>query len=270
MAEELIGREALERIIRRAAELQAGERDIGEGLKRDEVLALGKEVGIPVRYLEQALVEEQTRGPVDPGWLARLAGPAALRAARIVTGDPGAVERALSERLEKDELLRVKRRFPDHTTWEPRAGAFASLQRALGAGGRRFALARAAEVAAGITALEPGACHVQLVADVRNVRRQRVGAGGAVFAAGGLVAAVLPALGVLEPWPLLPLAAAVVAAAATRRTYLAECERIHVGLEQVLDDLEHGERPRSLGTPARGGALGRIAEELRRTLGAAP
>ena len=83
MAEELIGRDALERIIRRAAELQAGERDIGEGLKREDLLALGKEVGIPVRYLEQALVEERTRGPVDTGWLARLAGPAALRAALV-------------------------------------------------------------------------------------------------------------------------------------------------------------------------------------------
>jgi hypothetical protein len=51
MAGELISREALERIIQRAAELQAGERDIGEGLTKDEVLALGKDVGIPNRYL---------------------------------------------------------------------------------------------------------------------------------------------------------------------------------------------------------------------------
>ena len=67
MAGELISRDALERIIQRAAELQAGERDIGDGLTRDEVLALGKEVGIPARHLQQALLEEQTRTVVGAG-----------------------------------------------------------------------------------------------------------------------------------------------------------------------------------------------------------
>src|SRR5207247_2511228 len=54
-----IDRETLDRIIRRAAELQTSERDIGEGLSREEVLALGKEVGIPAKYLQQAMLEAQ-------------------------------------------------------------------------------------------------------------------------------------------------------------------------------------------------------------------
>ena len=41
MARELITREALERIVQRAAELQAHEKDVGDGLTRGEVLALG-------------------------------------------------------------------------------------------------------------------------------------------------------------------------------------------------------------------------------------
>ena len=44
-----IDRAALERIIHRAAELQTAEREIGEGLTPDQVLALGQEVGIPGR-----------------------------------------------------------------------------------------------------------------------------------------------------------------------------------------------------------------------------
>ena len=60
-----IDRPALERILQRAAELQAGERDIGHALSPDEVLALGREVGIPDRYLQQALLEERVR--VDAG-----------------------------------------------------------------------------------------------------------------------------------------------------------------------------------------------------------
>src|SRR6059036_1190062 len=141
MAGELIRREALERIIQRAAELQAGEQDIGEGLTEPELLALGQDVGIPSRYLRQALLEERTRPPVEArgGLLAWLVGPGRLSAQRVVAGEPAAVDRALGAWMQQEELLQVKRHYPDRTTWEPKVGAFASIQRALGAGGRRFA-----------------------------------------------------------------------------------------------------------------------------------
>src|SRR5690348_15825941 len=149
MAGELIRREALERIIQQAAELQAGERDIGEGLTERELLALGQDVGIPARYLRQALLEEQTRSVVTggTGWLAWFTGPWLLPAERVVPGDRSAIERALGAWMEGEESLQLKRRHADRTTWEARVGAFASLQRALRAGGKSFALARATEVA---------------------------------------------------------------------------------------------------------------------------
>src|SRR2546422_404522 len=145
MAGELIRREALERIIQRAAELQAGEQDIGEGLTEPELLALGQDVGIPSRYLRQALLEEQTRPPAEArgGVLAWLVGPGRLSAQRVVAGEPAVIDRALGTWMQAEELLQVKRRYADHTTWEPKVGAFASIQRALGAGGRRFGLGRA-------------------------------------------------------------------------------------------------------------------------------
>src|SRR2546422_5061607 len=97
MAGELIRREALERIIQRAAELQAGEQDIGEGLTEPELLALGQDVGIPSRYLRQALLEEQTRPPAEArgGVLAWLVGPGRLSAQRVVAGEPAVIDRAL-------------------------------------------------------------------------------------------------------------------------------------------------------------------------------
>ena len=72
-----IDRAALERIIQRAAELQTAERDIGDSLTPDEVMALGQEVGIPGRYLQQALLEERTRVAVvaPSGFWARAVGP---------------------------------------------------------------------------------------------------------------------------------------------------------------------------------------------------
>ncbi len=270
MAGELIGREALERIIQRAAELQASERDIGEGLTRDEVVALGKEVGIPAGHLRQALLEEQTRALVEPaargGPLAWLAGPAALTAGRVVPGERATVERALAGWLERNELLQVKRRFTDHTTWEPKAGAFASIQRALGAGGKKFALARAAEIAGSAAQLETGFCHAQLRADVRNLRRQRLVGAAVLFAAGALATALAPALGVLLPWAALPVVAAASLALVYARGHRRDSEQVHVGLEQVLDRMERGELRPEAALPGPGAAFGRLADELRSLL----
>src|SRR3989442_10158409 len=193
MAGELISREALERIIRRAAELQAGAQDIGEGMTGRELLALRRDVGIRPRYLHQPWLEERTRTTVAErsgpwGWLA---GPARLSAARVVPGERGTVERALARWMQEEELLQLKRRYRDRTTWEPKVGAFASIQRALGTGGKSYALARAAEVAGQVTQLEPGVCHVQLVAHVRNQRKARL-SGAAALAPLAIAVAPLP------------------------------------------------------------------------------
>jgi hypothetical protein len=268
MPGELIRRDALERIIQRAAELQAGERDIGEGLTEDELLALGQDVGIPARYLKQALLEERTRHVAvqGRGAVAWLAGPALLAAERVVPGERAAVERALDAWMERGESLQVKRRYADRTTWEPKAGAVASIQRALAAGGRTFALARATEVAAQVTALEPGFCHVRLVASVERLRRQRLWSAGLVASLGLAFAAVAPTLGVLAAWALAPAAAGLALAVAVARRHRFENERIQVGLEQVLDRLERGEiRPQHLGAGPRAGPWGRLADEIRKT-----
>ena len=82
-----LDREALERVIRRATELQAGERATGDGLTTDEVVALGREVGIPPQHLHQALLEERARTGMDAtGPLDRVAGPGTIQAQRVVQG----------------------------------------------------------------------------------------------------------------------------------------------------------------------------------------
>src|SRR2546430_17074233 len=121
MAGELIRREALERIIQRAAELQAGEQDIGEGLTEPELLALGQDVGIPSRYLRQALLEEQTRPPAEAraGVLAWLVGPARPSAQRVVAGEPAVIDRSLGTGMPQEGRPQGKRRYPYPPTWEP-------------------------------------------------------------------------------------------------------------------------------------------------------
>ena len=270
MAGELIQREVLERIIQRAAELQAGSHDIGEGLTEAELVALGQDVGIPDRYLRQALLEERTRSPESPegGGLARwLVGPRRLLAQRVVAGDAPTVDRALGSWMQGEELLQVKRRYADRTTWEPKVGAFASIQRALGSGGRRFALARATEIASQVVPLEAGFCHVQLLADVRNIRRERVTGAGVLLGAGGAATAALVAMGVLAPFPWLPLVVLGPAAVAVLRSHRHQHEQIQTGLEQVLDRLERGEiKPEHALPSPKAGAFERIANEIRRTI----
>ena len=185
MGKDLISREALERIIKRAAELQAGEHDVGDGLTNTEVLALGKDVGIPDRYLRQAMLEEQTRTTpeVVTGTWAWLTGPRSVIAHRVVPGDRAAVERTLSRWMTEEALLQAKRHYPDRTSWEPKAGAFASIQRAL-AGKRRYSLAQAEEITAQVVQLEPGFCLVRLEANIKRQRANRI-SGGTVMAVVG-------------------------------------------------------------------------------------
>jgi len=264
---ELIDRKALERIVRRAAELQAGSQDIGEGLTSQEVLALGKDVGIPEGYLRQAMLEEQTRGATDEsvGTWAWLTGPRALSAHRVVPGDRATVERALNRWMTEEELLQPKRQYADRTTWEAKPGAFASIQRAL-SGRRRYSLASAAQISSQVVQLEPGFCLVRLEADVSQQRRNRISGGMVLATIGwamtGAAVLVAPPLALAQILTMAPGLGLTVGAAAIARAHRGANERMQVGLEQVLDRLERGE---VRGTPGQVSLpFVRIAEEVRK------
>ena len=271
MGNDLISREALERIIKRAAELQAGERDIGEGLTSKEVLSLGKDVGIPDRYLRQAMLEEETRitPEVATGTWAWLTGPRSIIAHRVVPGDRAAVERTLSRWMTEEALLQPKRHYPDRTSWEPKAGAFASIQRAL-AGKRRYSLAQAEEITAQVVQLEPGFCLVRLEANIKRQRANRMTGGMVMAVVGwgmtGATALIAPPLALAQALMLLPGVGLTIGGAMVARTYRGANERVQVALEQVLDLLERGD----MRSPAGEGVLpgvqtfARIAEEVRK------
>jgi hypothetical protein len=265
-----IDRAALERIIQRAAELQTAERDIGEHLTPDQVLALGREVGIPGRYLQQALLEERTRVAAPPaGAWERIAGPAQVVAQRAVPGDVETTEAALVEWLETHELFCVQRRQPGRITWEPLGGVAAAVRRstaAFGRGSRTFMLNRADTISATILALEDGWCHVALTAEARHARAELVGGGVAVAGAGAVGAGIMVVLGALMPLALIPVPVALGVGYTVARRYGPALARIQLGLERALDDLEQG-RPHPARLPPRGpGLLGLIAEEIRRSL----
>lgn len=265
-----IDRPALERIIQRAAELQAREREIGEGLTEDELMKLGEEVGIPTPYLRQALLEERTQHAVEAerGLVVWLAGPRYVAAQRTVPGTRREIEGALSRWMSEGELLQVKRRFPEQTSWEPQRGTIASLKRSFELGGRQYVLARAKEVAGQVVQLDASRCHVRLVADLSNSYGEHLWGAGLIAGGGAAATATLITLGFAELAAALPVLGATAVAGLVARSRMNKVDRMHVALEQVLDRLEHGEIP---ATPAfqgpRPSAFVRMADEIKRSLG---
>jgi hypothetical protein len=267
-----IDRAALERIIQRAAELQTTEHDVGDGLTSQELIALGREVGIPGRYLQQALLEERTRiGQVRAaGFFERVTGPSSITAQRVVRGDPDVIEAALLQWIERNELLCVQRQQTGRITWEPLGGIQAAFRRstaAIGTGKRAFMLSRAATVSATILPLEPGYTHVTMSADTRKVRGEYVGAGAAVAGLGIASTAAMVVLGALLPVALLPLPVALGIGYGVVRRSAPAVARIQLGLERALDFLEQGAAsPRHQLPERNAGFLGLLADEVRKAL----
>lgn len=265
-----VDRATLERVIQRATELQTREREIGDYLTEAEVMQLGEEVGIPAKHLRAALLEEQANALVvrKPSSLAWLSGPRYVTAARTIAGEKDALEDQLHRWMSDGELLQVKRRHPDRIIWERKEGAFASLKRSFGLGGRKYVLAGARDVTTRVTPVDPGQCHVQLAADLSNTLSEYLWGAGLLVTGGAAITGVAFLIGVLAPVALIPAIASLPAGFATARSRRGQVERFHVALEQVLDRLQHGE----LDLHRRGAALddtplARIADEIRKSIG---
>ena len=268
LAPRKITREQLERIIQRAAELQAGEMDTGEGMTEQELLKLGSDVGIPGRFLRQAMYEEAAGGAaLERGFTARWVGPRVLLAHRVVPGNKTALEQAIGEFMTEEEAMTPKRRLPDRTVWERQKGLFAEMKRGLSLQGKAYHLARAQDVSVQLNALEDGYCHAELAADIGNLREQAVTGMGIVAAAfllGAVVIAFVPGLELLS---LFAMAGALGFPFLVARAHRKKAEQVQVALEQVLDRLEQGDiKPRPMLAGPRASAFMRIASEIKRSV----
>jgi len=272
VGKELIDRAALERVIRRAAELQASQREIGEGLTDEEVLSLGREVGIPVPYLRQALLEVRTPlGPLVPerGLATWLAGAGIVTAERVVPGAPETVSEALDGWMRTEEGMATMRQSHGHLRWERQRGFFAEMRRSFAVGGRACILAKTDDVVADVTALEEGFSYVRLGATVRGARTEKIAGAAVLTTAGVLAGAALVVLGFLPIIALAPAAAGFGLSLPVLRRHHRTAARVQIALEQVLDRLEAGEIRREHALPKESVGtqlLQRMSEELRKAL----
>ncbi len=231
-------------MLARAAELQTSERDPSDPtLTEEQIVDVGREVGLSPEHIRQALAEERMRVAVvsEEGAMARMFGPAIARASRTVHGTPRQLLQALDAWMQREECLQVKRSYGERIVWEERGGFMSQMRRGLNVGGRGYHLSKAREVAATVIAVDEKRVLIRLEADLSNVRRERIAAGGGVAVAFTGASGVLLALGVLPVLAIAPVIAALGGGFFTARSHTSVVERAQLSLEQVLDQMERGE-----------------------------
>lgn len=265
----LLDRQALERVLARAAELQGASAlpESGDLISESQLLDIGNEVGLSAATLNQALAEERTRVtvPEERGLVAQVAGAGFATATRTVPGTPRDVLATLEAWMLREECLQVQRRFSDRITWEPQRGLFGKLRRTVNMSGRGFYLMDATQVSATVLPVDSSRVVVRLDADIHASRARRVGIGGFLAAMGVAASGVLGLALVVAHLPLfiaagsavIPFAGGTFAAYRVARTHRSVLSSVQLALEQILDRLEHGEFER----PA--GLLGAISSRAR-------
>lgn len=243
-----LDRAALERVLARAAELQAESGEPAEALSEQQILELGTEVGLSPQNLRQALAEERTRvgGPApSSGLLAHLLGAAVVSSTRTVRGSASATLTQIDDWMQREECLRVKRHFPDRIVWEARQGFFDAVRRGLNVGGRGYVLSRAHEVSATVVPVDSERVLVRLDADFGSHRSAVAGQGATLVGLGAVSSGAAVLLGVVLPVAVVPaVAAAAIGYYQARSRHARTLTRAQLALEQVLDRLERGELPR--------------------------
>ncbi|WP_419949577.1 hypothetical protein [Candidatus Palauibacter sp.] len=248
-----ISQEQLERVIRRASELQfRSSTAVGGSIESQEVVQIGAEVGLDERHVRQALAEVQAASllpetPEDSGLARRLFGPAIVSASRVVPGTPADVEANLESHLSERELLQRVRSRPGRTLWEPAAGLVPQMRRNLDFTGRGYALAKARSLQVVTEPLENGWSLVTMTADMRNVRTEHAGWLLTMLPLGGIGGAV--GLTLATGGGLLPILGGVVivsgatglGAGIARGGTTQIRRRMELALQGLLDRLESGE-----------------------------
>jgi len=248
-----LDRAALERVLARATELQARLADTPEELTEKQLLELGGEVGIPAEHMRQALAEERTRVvlPEETGVVGSWFGSTMASASRVVPGTPAEVRSQIDSWMQKQELLRVRRRIGDRLTWEARRDFVGSMQASFNLGGRPYALTPASEIGATVVAVDDKRVLVRLDADFAPSRKRNVGWAGATAGLGVTSGASVVALASLSAEPGALVIGAIVGsiwtalaglgATAIARAQRRKVSRGQLAVEQILDRLEHGE-----------------------------
>jgi hypothetical protein len=130
-AKRAITRRDFEAVIRRAAELSSAEAEgLEEALSEDEVIRIATELGLPDKYVRQALFELPELSPASVG-RGDYFGEPVLSATRVVPGRAQEMLRRMEDYLTTREYLQVVRRRADRAFFVPAEDAISNLARGL-------------------------------------------------------------------------------------------------------------------------------------------
>src|SRR4030081_3034214 len=166
----LLDRQALERVLARAAELQGASAlpDSSDLISESQLLDIGNEVGLNPSTISQALAEERTRinVPEERGLVAQIAGAGFATATRTVPGTPRDVLAAIDSWMQREACLQVQRRFSDPITRGPQRGLCGKLRRTVILSGNAYSLVDARQVSATVLPVDATRVVVRLDADI--------------------------------------------------------------------------------------------------------
>lgn len=254
-ANAVIPREALERVLARAVELQTVREELPDGISEARLVEIGREVGIDITNLRQAMAEERARLPLseeEHGFILDALGPGVAVAQRTVPGTPGEIMAKLEAWMPRMELLEKRRRVGEQVSWEPKRDPIGNFFRSMGSGGRQLDLLRADQVSAVVTSIDESKSVVHFESQMHGVRRNQrtMFVVLATLLSGAFFVVAVPVWLLATPGAVPVVAIATVGSVlaatgfgvwrAMQRGYRRLVGRAQLRLEQLLDDLETG------------------------------
>ena len=228
--------DSVERVLRRAIELQFDD-DLGpETLSPDNIERIAQEIGINPAHVRRALFEEVTASEqVEMTPLDRFLAPVRMKERTMVEGNLAEVTNTIDTWLEKHEGLQ-KRRIQGHgIVWEKDTSPVASIRMGFGVGKGTGALRSVGSVTHHLNSIEESKHLFTLEADTTIIGKTARGLLAAGVGLAAVLAIVLAALG--AGWGALGGAAGALAlfggiALATAKIWTS---KVRKGLRRALD-----------------------------------
>lgn len=231
----------LEAVIRRAVELQAGSSDrTEEGVSEADVVRIGQELGLEPATVRRAIAEVRSFPAEEQGALVRIAGPASVRAARVVRRPVASTAIQIERYLRDTELMVPQRRFPDRTRYVRDSSLAAGLARFTRGLSRGHQPLKLSQVDVAVSTIDEESCLVEVGVDLAGTRgglAAGVLGSGSVIAGG--VATTVWATPVADPFMLLGIPIVAGAWYGMRAIYNAIRRSTQDKLESLLDRVEH-------------------------------
>ncbi len=244
-------RREFDEVIRRAAELAASEPEGGDSsLTERDLFRIAGEVGLDERFVRKALVDVRSAPPPATSPLARLYGPLALTAYRVVPGTAEKLAPLIDEFMVAGQLLQSLRKSASVLQYRPAVDWASQVARAASSTSRKYYVASAKRVEVRLQPVDDLRTMVEL--EVEPGTRDDYLAGGIIGGlSGGAAVGVGLAMAIVATGgaAALGIAAGVASGSAalggiawaTGHRHRRRLLEVRAEMEGILDRLEAGE-----------------------------